>query len=97
MNKKSSHPFSHYDSEILLEEEEGTFFETMVPRTMEHTPLLPEQDEVLPQKSLSDDSDGRDPVSENASMSLASLSLRRFGRTVESHSIFSCQRHSSWK
>jgi hypothetical protein len=64
MNKER-HSFSQNDSEILLENEEGTFFETMVPRTMERTPLLPEQDEILRQKSMSDDSDGRDPVSEN--------------------------------
>lgn len=75
-SRKEPYSFLHYDSEILLEEEEGTFLETMAPRTMEQSPLLPEpeQDEALGQKSLSDDSDERDPVSENIGMRLVSLS-----------------------
>jgi hypothetical protein len=66
------HLFSHDDSVTLLEEEEGIFFGNMPPETtMEQTPLLgTEQVEAVGQKPPQreyDDSDDRDPVSENTS------------------------------
>lgn len=79
------HSFSHNDSETLLEEEEGTFFQNMPPETtMEQTPLLgTEQDEVVRQKPPQreyDDSDDRDPVSENTSEPCVGI-----GRRKETH------------
>lgn len=66
--KHERHSFSLDDSVTLLEEEEGTLFQTMEPETTrEQTPLLgTEQDgQKTPPHRVYDDNDDGDPVSEN--------------------------------